>query len=162
MKKDELFVVMGVSGVGKTTVGKLLANALTLPFIDADDFHPKENIAKMASGIPLNDNDRHQWLLNLNGVLLEHQKTGAVLACSALKEKYRDLLNSGLKKPLRFILLEGSFEQLKQRLQARKGHFMPAKLLTSQLETLEPPQNAIKVSISHTPDEIVAQIIRLS
>ncbi len=162
MKKDELFVIMGVSGVGKTTVGKLLADTLALPFIDADDFHPKENIAKMASGMPLNDNDRHQWLLNLNGVLLEHQKMGAVLACSALKEKYRDLLSSGLKKSLRFILLEGSFEQLKQRLQARKGHFMPAELLTSQLETLEPPKNAIKVSISHTPDEIVAQIIRLS
>ena len=160
MKKNKLFVVMGVSGVGKTTVGRLLAGTLAIPFIDADDFHPKENIEKMSSGIPLNDDDRYGWLLALNKVLQQHQKDGAVLACSALKEKYRNLIRKGLEKYVTFVFLEGTYTQLQERLQERKGHFMPPKLLKSQLETLEPPKSAIKVAISHTPDEIVEQIIR--
>ena len=160
MNNAKLLVVMGVSGVGKTTVGSLLAEALTLPFIDADDFHPKENIEKMASGIPLNDDDRHDWLLALNEVLLKHKSTGAVLACSALKEKYRELLSNGIAKYVTFVFLEGTYAQLQERLQERKGHFMPAELLKSQLETLEPPKSAIKIAISYTSDEIVEQIIR--
>ncbi len=160
MSKNKLFVVMGVSGVGKTTVGRLLAEKLILPFLDADDFHPKENIEKMSSGVPLNDDDRYGWLLALNKVLQQHQKGGAVLACSALKEKYRDLISKGLATSVTFVFLEGTYAQLLERLRERKGHFMPPELLKSQLETLEPPQSAIKIGISHTPDKIVEQITR--
>lgn len=158
MQKVRLFVVMGVSGVGKTTIGKLLAKELTLPFIDADDFHPKENIAKMSSGIPLNDEDRQTWLIALNKVLVQHQQTGAILACSALKESYRGMIAKGIEDTITFIFLSGTFEQLQERIRQRKDHFMPSGLLKSQFETLEPPEKAIEVSISLTPNEVIQQI----
>ena len=154
----KIFVVIGVSGSGKSTVGKLLAESLDLEFFDADDYHPQENIDKMSSGRPLNDTDRQGWLLRLNELLLEHESTGLVLACSALKEAYRRTLASGLKREPTWIYLNGSFEEISNRLQVRSDHFMPTTLLKSQFETLEIPPYALDISISGSPADIVQEI----
>jgi gluconokinase len=156
---NKLFIVMGVSGTGKTTIGKLLSETLDIPFFDGDDFHPKSNITKMASGLPLNDEDRYDWLVALNQLLKTHQDKGAIVACSALKKAYRTILSDGISKRLYFIYLQGSFEEVKSRLEERKGHFMPLELLKSQFDTLEEPKNAITVSIMRTPNEIVREIV---
>ena len=151
---------MGVSGSGKTTIGLRLAEALNIPFYDADDFHPKENVAKMSKGIPLTDEDRKPWLENIKSHLAEWQeKGGAVLACSALKNSYRKILNSS-QKQLYWVYLEGSKDLILKRLQARKGHYMPASLLDSQFATLEEPTTGLKVDIEKTPTEIVNYIQR--
>ena len=160
MGRNKLFVVMGVSGSGKTTVGRMLGTILEHPFIDGDDLHPQENIKKMASGAPLNDEDRYNWLLKLNETLQNHQQSGVILACSALKEKYRELLRKGLGNTVTFVYLEASYDLVKSRMAQRTEHFMPLELLQSQFETLEPPKGAITVSISFPPEEIVKQIIR--
>ena len=152
--------VMGVSGSGKSTIGKLLAKKLNVKFYDGDDYHPKENVDKMAKGNPLNDDDRKGWLHRLNLLAKEKELVGAVIACSALKVKYRTLLQKGIIKELHFIYLQGSFEEVSARLKQRKGHFMPPELLRSQFEALEVPQNAITVSIDNTPEEIVSEIIK--
>jgi carbohydrate kinase (thermoresistant glucokinase family) len=138
---------MGVSGCGKTTLGEGLAKALNWPFFDADDFHPAENVAKMRAGEPLNDADRAPWLLRLS--LLLQANPRAVLACSALKERYRDVLKAELPN-LRFIHPHGAFEVIAERIEARAketGHYMPASLLQSQFESLEPCANALMVDI---------------
>lgn len=128
---------MGVSGCGKSTVGAAIAQRLQVAFADADDFHPPENIAKMASGRPLDDDDRRPWLETLGDWLAEREPTGAVLSCSALKRSYRDLLHS--RAPgIRLLHLSGTPEVVEARLAARAGHFMPASLLRSQFTTLEP------------------------
>jgi gluconokinase len=140
-------IVMGVSGCGKTSLGMELATALGWPFFDADDFHPPENVAKMRAGNPLNDDDRAPWLQTLNKLL--QANTHAVLACSALKAKYRAALQASLPK-LRFIHPHGRFEVIAARIEARSretGHYMPASLLQSQFETLEPCDAAITVDI---------------
>lgn len=149
---------MGVSGCGKSTVGKLLAKKLELPFYDADDYHPQENIDKMASGKPLNDQDRQGWLLRLHKLILDCESTGLVLACSALKEGYRRTMASGLKSEPTWIYLNGSYEEILNRLGARSEHFMPSTLLRSQFETLEVPDYAIVQSISKSPTEIVEEL----
>jgi gluconokinase len=154
-----IIVVMGVTGSGKSTIGKLLANCLSLPFFDADDFHSQENISKMSRGISLTDEDRYPWLQNLSKLLQSHQTAGAVLACSALKENYRSLLRQGLKEPIIWIYLEGSKELLLKRMKARKGHFMPQALLDSQLATLEKPSYAWCFSIEKDPESIVNEIM---
>ena len=154
-----VFIIMGVSGTGKSTIGKLLAQTLAIPFFDGDDFHPQANIDKMASGQPLNDEDRYGWLSALNQLSIEHQEQGAVIACSALKSSYREILNQNMDNALQFIYLEGSFELVKSRMEKRKSHFMPVELLKSQFETLEPPENAIIVSIEHSPQALVLQIM---
>jgi len=154
-----IFIVMGVSGTGKTTIGKLLAENLDIPFFDGDDFHPKENIEKMASGRPLNDSDREGWLAKLNNLAIEHKEKGLVIACSALKKKYRTLLRSSIEESTEFIFLDASFEQIKKRMDKRKGHFMPPGLLQSQFDTLETPKKAIQVDVSQNPKEIVAQVL---
>ena len=154
-----IFYVMGVSGVGKSTIGKLLADTLTLPFFDGDDYHPKSNIAKLKEGHSLNDTDRHGWLQKLNVIAKKHSDSGAIIVCSALKEKYRTLLNNGLEDKVVWVYLEGSFDEIMDRLQKRKGHFMPSKLLKSQFDTLEVPENAITVPIHNTPENIVSEII---
>lgn len=154
-----VLVVMGVSGSGKTTVGKLLAEKLKYPFFDGDDFHPEENVKKMSSGLPLTDGDRKDWLLRLNQLALEHRHTGVVIACSALKNTYRGILKAGVGTCMEFVYLEGSFDQIKARMEKRKDHFMPLELLKSQFEALEPPTNGIKVSITKSPEEMVAKIM---
>lgn len=151
---------MGVSGCGKSTISQLLANKLNLPYFDGDDFHPESNVLKMSKGHPLNDEDRQAWLLALNKLAIEYSPKGAVIACSALKEKYRVTLCESIKDTLEFVYLEGTFDEINERMQARKGHFMPAGLLKSQFETLEPPKNAIVVSIIGTPEEIVANVLK--
>lgn len=160
MTKGKVLVVMGVSGTGKTTVGKLLSEQLGYPFFDGDDFHPEENIKKMASGTPLNDDDRKEWLLKLNQLAVEKQDMGAVIACSALKKAYRSLLRAGMGSNLRFIYLEGSYDLVKSRLENRKDHFMPIALLKTQFETLEPPSKAISVSIAQQPAQIVQEVLK--
>lgn len=150
---------MGVSGSGKSTIGRLLGKQLGIPFFDGDDFHPKTNVEKMADGHPLNDDDRVGWLERLNELARAHEDQGAVIACSALKAKYRKLLRHGIEK-LDFIYLDGSFELISNRLAQRQNHFMPSDLLRSQFETLEIPKHAFSVSIDAEPSTIVADILQ--
>jgi carbohydrate kinase (thermoresistant glucokinase family) len=158
--KRRIFYIMGVSGCGKSTIGRELARTLSLPFFDGDDYHPEENIAKMSEGLPLNDQDRKVWLEALNNLAGKHQQNGAVIACSALKKTYRDILNENILPPPVWVYLEGSYETILNRLQQRKGHFMPTALLKSQFDILEAPEEAIKVSVTQTPEEIVAEILK--
>jgi len=132
----EPIVVMGVSGSGKSTVGSALAQRLRVPFLDADTLHPPANIAKMAAGEPLNDDDRHPWLEKV-GEWLADRRDGGVVACSALKRKYRDQLRAHCPR-VEFLYLRGSTELIGRRLAARSGHFMPPALLQSQFNALEP------------------------
>ncbi|WP_204218357.1 NADP-dependent phosphogluconate dehydrogenase [Tenacibaculum todarodis] len=158
-EKTNIIFIMGVSGVGKSTIGNLLSEELSIPFFDGDDFHPEENILKMSKGLALNDNDRLGWLQQLNKLAIEQQsKNGAIIACSALKKIYRDILYNSIKDSTRFVFLDGSFNQIKERINARKGHFMNSELLKSQFDALEIPQNAIKIDISLTPHKIVKLI----
>jgi gluconokinase len=147
---------MGVSGSGKSTIGEPLAERLGWPFFDADEFHPPANVAKMASGTPLTDDDRWPWLALLNAKLKGEKN--AVLACSALKQSYRDALATGLAD-CRFVHLRGSIELIRARLAERQHRYMPASLLDSQFATLEPPAGAIEVDIAHAPGHCVDRII---
>lgn len=154
-----VFIVMGVSGCGKTTVGKMLADKLHQPFYDADDFHPPENVKKMGSGKPLNDDDRKPWLENLANQIKEwNNNSGAILACSALKESYRCLLISK-SKDVQFVYLKGDRDTILKRMKARQGHYMPPELLDSQFEALKEPDSSITVSIDKTPKELVREIV---
>lgn len=158
-KNNHILYVMGVSGSGKTTIGKLLAKKLGISFFDGDSYHPEANVQKMAQGHPLNDDDRRGWLERLNELAKEHENQGAVIACSALKSKYRKSLRQGIER-IDFVYLEGSFELISKRLAERKGHFMPPGLLRSQFEALEIPDHVISVSIAATPSEIVTDIMK--
>jgi gluconokinase len=151
-----IVLVMGVAGVGKTTIGAALAHALGWRFIDADDYHPPQNVAKMKGGIPLEDEDRWPWLSRLNKVLREEEN--AVLACSALKEKYRHRLLQGIAH-FAVVYLHGSAELIRSRMQARAHHYMPASLLESQLAALEPPAGAIAIGVEADPGACVAAIL---
>lgn len=157
-----LFVVMGVSGCGKSTVAQSLAERSGGLFLDADDFHPPENKRKMADGIPLTDDDRWGWLDALNAQLaaLANGEKPVFLACSALREVYRARLRKGLAG-LVFVYLKGSRECIAARLNARKGHFMPSALLDSQFATLEEPTDALVVDIGQSPEEVVREAARL-
>ncbi|HWI94216.1 MAG TPA: gluconokinase [Flavisolibacter sp.] len=154
-----IIVIMGVTGCGKSTIGKLLAQKFSLPFIEADEFHSKENVAKMSSGIPLNDEDRYPWLQSLSEQLQSHEKTGAILACSALKERYREILQKDLNEKIVWIYLDGSETTLQKRIERRTGHFMPGTLLKSQLEVLEKPVDAYLFSIENDPETISNEIV---
>ncbi len=155
-----IILVMGVSGSGKTTIGQLLADSLNWQFSDADTFHSPENIEKMRRGIPLSDADRIPWLQDLQTAIAHWLQDGknVVLACSALKASYRHLLVIDSKR-IKLIYLSGSFELIQQRLQERQNHFMTEKLLKSQFNALEEPDNAICVDISQ-PLEVIVQTIR--
>jgi gluconokinase len=154
-----IVVVMGVSGAGKTTVGAALAGSLGWEFLDADEFHPARNVSRMAAGIPLTDADRWPWLDRLNGELRARDAKGAhaVLACSALKEGYRARLMAQLHG-VRLVFLRGEFEAIHARIQARKHKYMPASLLQSQFDTLEPPANALEIDAALNLPEAVQRI----
>ena len=155
-----ILVLMGVSGSGKTTLGKLLAQRLGWRFIDADDHHPPQNVAKMAAGRPLEDADRWPWLAALNLIL--KKENDAVLACSALKEEYRRRLLDGVRAA-RVVYLRGSKELIASRMAGRKHRYMPASLLDSQFAALEPPHSgehgAIEVDVAADPEACVESIV---
>ena len=156
-----MLIVCGVSGTGKSTVGKLLANELKHPFFDADDFHTESNVQKMKRGIALNDNDRQPWLESLSSKLaLWEGSSGAVLACSALKESYRQILAAQCKQNIIWVILHGSTELLTERLNSRQGHYFDARLLDSQLDTLELPDYGWIIDIGQTPDEIISDVLQ--
>ncbi len=154
-------IVMGVSGSGKTSVGKSLAEHLGWDFYDADDFHPPENVTKMANGIPLNDLDRTPWLASLHDLISSTLKAGrrGVLACSALKEQYRQQLLDG-NPDVQIVYLKGTFDLIWSRMSNRGDHFMKPQMLQSQFETLEEPDNALTVPASESVNDIVQELLR--
>jgi gluconokinase len=156
-----IVLVMGVSGSGKTTIGEALAKELGWRYLDADDFHPKANVDKMAAGVPLQDTDRWPWLDEINKALLQLQKENrsAVIGCSALKEVYRKRLSKGLRD-FRVVFLHGSFDLLQKRVAGRKHRYMPASLLQSQFDTLEPPKSAIEVNVAVPVEDSVSRITK--
>lgn len=157
-----LIVVMGVSGSGKSTIGKALSDRLGLRFYDADDFHPAENISKMTNNIPLTDEDRFPWLEKLALKLKKwHTKGGAILACSALKESYRNLLMQHGNE-IKWVYLEGSFELISERLANRSNHFMKKELLQSQFDTLEIPTYGIRADINNSVSQIIETVITVN
>lgn len=154
---NPIIYVMGVSGSGKSTVGNLLATELDLPFFDGDDFHSESNKEKMASGIPLTDDDRVEWLETLNALAeTESEKKGAVIVSSALKESYRTILSNNLKK-VEWIFLKGDFQTIENRLQSRDHEYMPSSLLQSQFDTLEEPGYGFHIHINQSPEQMVFQ-----
>ena len=164
---DDIYVVMGVAGSGKSLIGSALAHALGVEFVEGDDHHPAENVARMAAGIPLTDEDRVGWLRSIAGRIREARADGVglVVACSALRRRYRDFLRteSGVAD-LRFVLLRGERSLIADRLTSRRGHFMPPSLLESQLDALEEPasdEDAWVCDVSRTPDEIVDSLVAL-
>lgn len=154
-----IVILMGVSGSGKTTVGRHLAEKLKWQLLDADDFHPPANIEKMSRGIPLEDSDRWPWLDRLNEMIRSAESRGeyVLLACSALKARYRERLAHGCEN-VRWIYLKGDFNLIESRLKARKGHYMKAGLLQSQFTALEEPQGALVMDIADEPARIAARL----
>lgn len=159
-----LYVIMGVCGAGKSLIGAKLARALDVEFVEGDALHPPENVRRMAAGIPLTDDDRHGWLLAIAARLRDAKRAGAglVVSCSALKRRYRDLLRSAGDPDVRFVYLAGSRALLAERMENRRGHFMPPALLDSQLAILEEPspdEQAWACDIAETPDAIVTGLV---
>jgi gluconokinase len=154
-----IVLVMGTTGSGKTTIGAKLAKKLGWPFLDADDFHPPENIAKMKQGIPLTDTDRVPWLIAIHKELTRQNEAGksCVLGCSALKQSYRDTLNAGLD--MHIVYLKGTYEEMRAHILARHGHFAGEGILAGQFRDLEEPHDAIVVPVNQPPDEIVRCIL---
>ena len=151
-------LLMGVAGAGKTTVGKVLTDKINGYFIEADDFHGKNNIKKMSAGIPLNDNDRYDWLIKIkNEILKRKEKQNLIVACSSLKEKYRELLGIGNYK---LVFLKVDKLTAKNRINNRDDHFMPETLVDSQFSILEEPENTLVFEQSLNQDQIVNEIIK--
>ena len=161
MKAIRFFIVMGVSGSGKTSVGKSLAEHLGWDFYDADDFHPQANVEKMATGMPLDDSDRTPWLAALHDLISSSltQNRPGVLACSALKERYRRRLLEG-NAGVQLVYLKGSYELIWSRMIVRKDHYMKPHMLQSQFDALEEPSDALTVDISLPVDEILQVVIK--
>ena len=162
-REHRLYVVMGVSGSGKTLIGSAFADALRVDFVEGDDYHPAENVERMAAGIPLTDGDRALWLRLLADRLRDANAagTGLVMSCSALKKSYRDVLRSGAHD-LQFVFLRGEQALLADRIASRRGHFMPPSLLDSQLATLEEPspdEGAWVRDIRESPEDLVAALV---
>jgi gluconokinase len=158
-----LYVVMGVSGSGKSLIGAAFARALGVDFVEGDDYHTAANVARMASGVPLTDEDRAEWLRSLAARIREAKDsgTGLVVCCSALKRSYRDILRSAGSES-RFVFLQGPRALLAERLANRRGHYMPPSLLESQLGTLEEPspdEQAWVCDIGKSPEDIVAALV---
>ncbi len=163
-QKSKCFIIMGVSSTGKSSVGAAFAKAIQAKFIDGDDLHPKANILKMASGQSLNDQDRVPWLERIRDAAfsLEKKNEKGVIVCSALKKKYREMICDG-NENVDFVFLNGDFELVLERMQNRKGHFMPVELLQSQFDTLEVPQhdetNVINIDINGCFEDVVQRCI---
>ncbi len=155
-----IVIVMGTTGSGKTTIGSLLAKRMGWEFVDADDFHPPSNVEKMKHGIPLTDADREPWLKALHDKIVDWtaEKRSVVLACSALKQSYRDELRAS--SDVKFVYLKGSYQLFSQRVLARRGHFAKQDLLASQFATLEEPTDAITVDAAPPPEQIVSELRR--
>lgn len=156
-----IVLLMGPAGSGKTTVGKMLAEQLSWEFADADDFHSHKNKEKMSRGIPLTDEDRLPWLQSIREAMQQwlRQERNVVLACSALKRSYRDLL--GVRsdaKDIKLVYLRGSYDLLLERLHSRKGHYMKEQMLASQLADLEEPNDALTIDSAKSPEEIVSEV----
>ncbi|KST63155.1 gluconokinase [Mastigocoleus testarum] len=154
-----IIILIGVSGSGKTTIGKQLADSLNWQFYDADDFHSAKNIEKMQAAIPLEDSDRMPWLQAIADAIAKwlQENQNIIMACSALKESYRQLLLID-RENIQFIYLKGSFELIQKRLQKRENHFMSERLLKNQFDVLEEPSNIPTIDISNPPEKIVATI----
>lgn len=165
MANGKAFILMGVSSTGKTSVGTAVAQRLGMKLIDGDDLHPRANIQKMASGTPLNDDDRFPWLERINDAAfsLEQKSEKGIIVCSALKKKYRDQIRQG-NDDVKFIFLQGSFELVLERMKQRKGHFMKPEMLQSQFNTLEVPQadepDVIFIDIDGSFDEVVERCVK--
>lgn len=161
----KVFLIMGVSSTGKSSIGEALAKQIGAKFIDGDDLHPKANILKMAAGKPLNDNDRIPWLERIRDAAfsIEAKNEFGIIVCSALKRKYREQICEG-NKNVNFLHLYGDFDLVKQRMLARKGHFMPIELLQSQFDTLEMPtcdeHNVFPIDINGDFNTIVKRCIQ--
>jgi gluconokinase len=161
-KRKTVIVVMGVAGCGKSTVGRMLAQRLGWPFAEADDFHSAANVAKMAAGTPLTDEDRRPWLESIRR-WMDETASDSVVTCSALRRSYRDILR-GAQANVRFLHLSGTQESIGARMAARTSHFMPTSLLASQLATLEPleaGEDGVVINVTGRPEEIVASAIKV-
>ena len=161
--KAVAIIVMGVSGCGKTSVGTGLSKATGLPFFDGDNFHSKKNIEKMAEGIPLDDEDRKEWLESLHIFLKTHLEKGEslILACSALKESYREILKQDHQDNIVLVYLRGNYDLIHNRMKQREGHYMKATMLRSQFDALEEPQDAFVIDIQKSISGIVEEILHL-
>ncbi|QIM67711.1 gluconate kinase [Mannheimia granulomatis] len=165
MSQGKAFILMGVSSTGKTTIGTAVAQKLGMKLIDGDDLHPRANIMKMGSGIPLNDDDRKPWLERINDAAfsLEQKSEKGIIVCSALKKKYRDQIRQG-NANVSFIFLHGSFELVLERMKQRQGHFMKAEMLQSQFNTLEIPQadesDVIFIDIEGSFENVVERCVQ--
>ena len=161
---QQVIIVMGVTGCGKSSLGREIARCLNAPFLEGDEFHPEANIAKMSAGIPLTDDDRIGWLDTLAGEIGQKSQEGAsvVTSCSALKKKYRTQLNDVSGHNILYVFMDGPKEVIASRLGQRKGHYMPPSLLDSQLEALEPPggdERVIRVDLRKTIAEMLAEVM---
>ena len=155
-----VIILMGVSGSGKTTIGNLLSKRTGFPFFDGDDFHPEVNVQKMASGIPLTNQDRVDWIREISDFMNNIPGEHKILACSALNRSIRSLIINGIKEPCYFVFLKGDYDLIKDRMDKREAHYMKSGMLTSQFKTLEEPENTVTIGVDNSPDRICDEIYK--